>query len=74
MRLEYRFLNLVLVRVRFKCLGLFWVVVINGKLIFVWVILESLILVFFVVFVKCCSVCLFLCRLMFFILLNFAAR
>lgn len=61
-------------RVVFRCLGLFWVVVMKGRLIFVWFMLESLILVFLVVLVNCCRVCLFLWRLMFLVFWNLLVR
>lgn len=67
----YKFLNFEWFNWVFKCLGLFFVVVMKGKLIFVVLILESLILVFFVVLVNFCRAWWFCCKFIFFVFKNF---
>ncbi len=57
-----------------KCLGLVVLVVINGRLIWVCVIEDSFILVFFVVLNKCCSVWGFWCRSIYLVFWNLLVK
>lgn len=64
-RLVVSFLNLVCESECFRCMGV-WVLglkVMKGREMFVLLVFDRLILVFLVVLIRCCRVCLFLCRL-----------
>lgn len=64
------FLNWVWVSWVFKCFGFVLLVIMNGKLIFVLLVEDSFILVFFVVFCNFCIVILFGDKFVFFWFMN----
>lgn len=70
-KLFVNLLNFVWVKFIFKCNGFVLLVVINGKLICVFVIFDKFFFVFLAVFFKCCNVILLLVKLILFFFLNF---